>query len=599
MSTKKMAVAKFYGDGAWKDMKSLGLHVLVGRWFMAFASFLIMSFAGAVYLFGLYSNDVKSSLGYDQSTLNLLSFSRDTGGNVGVISGLINEVMPPWVVVAIGAVTSFVGYFMIWLSITGRVAKPHVWQMCLYTAIGANSQTYVLTGVVVTCVRNFPARRGLVLGVLTGYVGLSGAIITQLYHAFFGDNSKSLILLIALLLTSVSFAFLPAIRVMKVVQQANEVKILHNFLFVSLGLAGFLMAVIILQNWYNFSRIEHAVSAAVVIFLVLLPLAIVIKEESNLWESKKQALHNGTTQVTTENAPAVKSTYSTAPPEATPPVEPPPQPSLQKKSDSCFNNTFKPPNRGEDYTTMQALVSIDMILIFITMACGLGGTLAVIDNLGQIGKSLAYPDDSMATFVSLVSIWNYFGRVVAGFGSEILLTKYQIPRPLILTLVLLVSCVGHLFIAFAVPSSLYFSSVIIGFCLGAQWPLMFAIISDLFGLKYYSSIVNFATIASPIGSYALNVKVVGYLYDKEALKQMAALGLARKVGEDLNCTGERCYRLSLFIITAVTLFGFVVSSILVLRTRKFYTGDIYKQFRTAAKAPDNEMASAGNGNAHH
>lgn len=77
---------------------------------MLFASFLIMSAAGTSYMFGLYSNNIKSSLGYDQTTLNLLSFSKDLGGNFGVHSGLLNEVTPPWVVLAVGAVLNFFGY---------------------------------------------------------------------------------------------------------------------------------------------------------------------------------------------------------------------------------------------------------------------------------------------------------------------------------------------------------------------------------------------------------------------------------------------------------------------------------------------------------
>ncbi|KAH7855967.1 hypothetical protein Vadar_031119 [Vaccinium darrowii] len=91
-------------------MSNLGLQVVMGRWFMVFASFLIMSAAGATYMFGLYSNDIKSSLGYDQATLNLLSVFKDLGSNVGVLSGLINEVTPPWVALSVGAVLNFFGY---------------------------------------------------------------------------------------------------------------------------------------------------------------------------------------------------------------------------------------------------------------------------------------------------------------------------------------------------------------------------------------------------------------------------------------------------------------------------------------------------------
>ncbi|KAJ6904577.1 hypothetical protein NC652_022560 [Populus alba x Populus x berolinensis] len=455
------------------DACKFALHAVDGRWFSVFASFLIMAGAGATYLFGTYSKDIKATLGYDQTTLNLLGFFKDLGANVGVLSGLLAEVTPTWFVLVVGSAMNFVGYFMIWMSVTQRIAKP------------------------------------------AGFVGLSGAIFTQFYLAIYGTDSKSLILLIGWLPAALSVIFAYTVRERKPERQPNELKVFYQFLIVSIILALFLMAVNIVEKVVDFSKAAYAGSATVVCVMLFIPLIIAIKEDWIQWNLKHQEAMKPATEATAEKkldiTPEVKSEIS--------------KEQEEKVQKSCFLTICNKPPRGEDYTILQALLSIDMLILFAATFCGLGASLTAVDNLGQIGESLGYPTKTIKSFVSLVSIWNFFGRVFAGFVSESLLVRYKMPRPLMMTFVLLLACVGYLLIAFPFSGSVYVASVITGFSFGAQLPLLFAIISELFGLKYYSTLFNCGQLASPLGSYILNVKVTGLLYDNEAVKELAKKGL--------------------------------------------------------------------------
>lgn len=538
-----------------------------------FATFLIMAGAGATYLFGVYSKQIKATLGYDQTTLNLMGFSKDLGANVGVLSGLVAEVTPTWFVLLLGSALNFTGYFMIWLAVTGRIAKPQVWQMCLYICIGANSQNFANTGALVTCIQNFPESRGAMMGLLKGFTGLSGAILTQIYLAVYGDDATALILLIGWLPAALSVVFVFTIRRLRAERQPNEKRVFYHFLYVSIGLALFIMLMNIVQKKVEFNHTAYAMSATVVCVFLFLPLLIVIREELHLWnamknppipnekpQSKSQPKPIDEPKIITEESKEIKEI-----------TNPPPA--------SCFSNICHKPARGDDYTILQALLSVDMLVLFIATFCGLGTSLTAVDNLGQIGESLGYPLKTVKSFVSLVSIWNYFGRVFSGFVSETLLAKFKFPRPLMMTLVLLLSCIGQLLIAFPVPGSVYIASVIIGFSFGAQLPLLFAIISEVFGLKYFSTLFNCGQIASPLGSYILNVKVAGMMYDMEALKQLKEKGLDRSAVKELTCIGKQCFRKSFTLMAIVTFVGAMVSLVLVMRTREFYKGDIYKKFR--------------------
>ncbi|KAL0533931.1 hypothetical protein IC582_028206 [Cucumis melo] len=551
-----------------------------GRWFSVFASFLIMIGAGSTYVFGTYSKVIKTQFNYSQTEINTLGFAKDLGSNLGVFAGFLGEIAPPWVLLVVGAFLNFYSYFMIWLSVTRRIAKPQLWQMFFYICLAANSQNFANTAVLVTSVRNFPDRRGIILGLLKGFVGIGGAILTQFFLALYGhENPSNLVLLLSWFPTLISLAFFLSIRTINIRRHPEELRVLYHLLYVSIILALFLLFLTITQKQAAFSSAGYTSGAAVIVGLLSIPLLIAVREELMLFKLKGQTDNNPSPPVF---IPEMKSSSNSTPKnnESLTPIEEIPE----TNSPTCLSNVFNKPERGEDFTILQALFSKDMGLILVGTLFGCGSSIAAIDNIGQIGESLGYTSKSISIFVSWVSIFNFFGRVGSGFISETLMTKYKLPRPLMFACAHFFTCIGMLFVAFPYPGSIYGASLIIGFGFGAQVPMLFAILSELFGLKYYATIFNCAQLAVPIGSYILNVDVIGKFYDHEATK-----GGSTRDGKGLTCKGTHCFSGSFLVLSVVVLIGGVASLVLAFRTRDFYKGDVYKKYREDMWIPQSDM----------
>jgi hypothetical protein len=211
------------------------------------------------------------------------------------------------------------------------------------------------------------------------------------------------------------------------------------------------------------------------------------------------------------------------------------------------------------------MLSLDFWLLFFTSACGMGSGLTTINNMSQIGSSLGYSSQEITTFVSLWSLWNFGGRLGGGYVSERFLHSNRVPRPVFILITLGAMAAGHVVIALAFPGALYIGPVIVGTCYGAQWSLMPATASEIFGLSSFGSIFNTIAVASPLSSYVLSIKVTGYLYDLEA-----------DAGTS-SCSGAHCFRLSFFIMAAVCVAGSCASLALISRTRRFYRASSFQR----------------------
>lgn len=279
--------------------------------------------------------------------------------------------------------------------------------MQLFVAIfvGTNGETYYNTASLVSCIHNFPESRGPVVGILKGFSGLSGAILTQVYLMFTPSHDSSVILMVALgpplVVLALLFVVRPVERSFRANSRADDLRFLAIYGF-CVVLAVYLLGVLVLQSLVDVTQTVITASGAILVVLmvspVLVPFASVFLSGNNAATSVKPGEGNSTSVDPNE----VKTLIERS------------EVSQEKRRAPCI---------GEDFTLLQALGQIDFWLIFMSLVLGVGSGITVIDNLGQICYSLGYSNTKV--FVSLISISNFLGRVAGGYFSELIIRYHQ------------------------------------------------------------------------------------------------------------------------------------------------------------------------------
>lgn len=312
-------------------------------------------------------------------------------------------------------------------------------QLCVSIYVATNAETFFNTAALVTCIQNFPQNRGPVVGILKGFSGLSGAILTQIYTIINSPNNASLIFMVAV---GPSMVVLSLMFIVRPVGGHRQVRASDSSSFsfiysVCLVLAAYLLGVLLVEDIFNLDQTLVTMLAMILIVLVVLPIIIPITliffsdsrtsmEESLLPEppQKQEAeKFEGDT-----NEVILSEVEDEKPPE----VDSLPASERQKRIAHLQATLFqaaadgavkvkrkKGPRRGENFTLTQALKKADFWLLFFSLVLASGSGITIIDNLGQISESLGYSDSGI--YISMMSIWNFIGRVGGGCFSEIII----------------------------------------------------------------------------------------------------------------------------------------------------------------------------------
>ncbi|ESW03691.1 hypothetical protein PHAVU_011G034300 [Phaseolus vulgaris] len=512
------------------------------KWLGFVAAVWIQCISGNNYTFSNYSDALKSLMNLTQLELNNLSVAKDVGKAFGLLAGLASDRFPTWAILLIGSVEGLIGYGAQWLVVSQRIQPLAYWQMCVFLCMGGNSTTWMNTAVLVTCIRNFRTNRGPVSGILKGFVGLSTAIFTTLCSALFADDPGSFLVMLSVVPFAVCLTGIFFLRelppTVAAAGDAEEVKYFGVFNIVAVLLAIFLLVYgFIPSPGVLVSRVFVAVLLVMLASPLGIPVYAYLKGRLGAGNDLEGQMANepllGSGEKDSERVAAVE------------------EESLVEK---------RAPVLGEEHTIFETVKSVDFWILFVSFLCGVGTGLAVMNNMGQIGLALGYPDVSL--FVSLTSIFGFFGRIISGTVSEFTIKKAATPRPLWNAASQLLMAVGYILLAMAVPGSLYIGSILVGICYGVRLAITVPTASELFGLRYYGLIYNILILNLPLGSFLFSGLLAGILYDMEA---------TTTEGGGNTCVGGHCYRLVFIVMTGACIVGFFLDILLSFRTKTIYT----------------------------
>lgn len=507
-----------------------------GKWLGFVTAVWVQAISGNNYTFSNYSGALKTLMALTQLQLNNLSVAKDVGKAFGIFAGLASDRLPTPAILLIGSVEGVIGYGVQWLVVSRRIQPLPYWAMCIFLCMGGNSTTWMNTAILVTCIRNFRKNRGPVSGILKGYVGLSTAIFTDVCAALFADDPAKFLLMLAitpLVVCITAVVFLREVPPSSSATEENE----ENKYFGVVNVIAVTIALYLLAFDLSgtHSRLFSQVFAAILLVLLASPLAIPMY----IWAKD-----------------LIRSDAKT--PDVEREVAEPLLVAAKVEEDAAVEK--KRPVLGDEHTIFEALSTVDFWILFVSFLCGVGTGLAVMNNLGQMGSALGYSDVSM--FVSLTSIWGFFGRILSGSVSEYFIKRAGTPRPIWNAASQILMAVGYITMAMAIPGSLYVGSTVVGICYGVRLAVTVPTASELFGLKYYGLIYNILILNLPLGSFLFSGLLAGLLYDAQATKT---------AGGGNTCVGAQCYRMVFVVMAIVCIIGFSLDVLLSVRTKSIYS----------------------------
>lgn len=330
----------------------------------------------------------------------------------------------------------------------------------------------------------------MVIGLCRAFNGLSASIFTQIYVGLFKPDATSFLLFMSIFLFSL--AFISGLHINEVGEKEaqripSSARIKLGY-FLTAFLAFYLLATDLIQDADSLRRSSVLViTTCMFLFLGMIPLVILGGEGDTDAGSESDG---------EQDAASREGLLS------------------WEEGDDDLIQTYEGPSQAQaqakasrEFTALRCLAALDFWLLFLGGSAGTGAALMLINNIGELSVALGGATGEETTFISLISISNCFGRLVAGYISDRYV--HVAPRPVFFASGLMMMSVSHFFLSIASFRMLYIASILVGFSFGFFWLMLPAIASDLFGNKHMGVNYNLLTLGPPIGSLLLSDLLAG------------------------------------------------------------------------------------------
>ncbi|KAI8927412.1 major facilitator superfamily domain-containing protein [Entophlyctis helioformis] len=471
------------------------------KWTSFASTVLCMLCGGTLYLFGTYSSELRATLGYTQTQMNMIASAGGFGLYLsGPIVGAAVDKHGARRIVLAASVLLWAGYTGMAWTLSGAVP---------WTNFGVTAFFYMLVGLgssgcynsaLKTNIQNFePKDHGFAVGVSVSAFGLSALVFSSISRAFVLPTSSEA--------TGHDFAARSAAAPVGSAgaPKLDAVRFLM-FMGLATGLINLVAGLVGLQDLSKQSSAARRNSNA-------RPSAHAERDSDR---EEDDDIAHGHSHGHNRSSPAVTAVR-------------PSQPILLRSvilRDSDAWHLFLP---------------------FMTLA-GLG--LMYINNVGSIvlalvpGESGSVPVSSaQALMVSLISLFNCLGRIVTGIVSDKAQLHYGTSRMFFLTagamIILAAQLIGLLLVT-NVPT-LLLCTCLLGFGYGSIFSSTPAIVSQWFGVQTFGSNWGYFQVGPAMGGYIWNL-VFGLWMDSQKSGHGPGAGGLDGPAELPDCKGVGCFR---------------------------------------------------------